>query len=66
MSEIRVDIDELKEKLDEMLEDDYVTVCLKIEEDNYTSSLKLSAVSFDDDEEGAEYGEICEASEELF
>ena len=49
MSKIRVDIDELSEKLDAMREDDFVTAELEIEEDNYDSELKVSDVSFEYD-----------------
>jgi hypothetical protein len=64
MSKIRVDIDELSDKLNEMKEDDYVTAELEIVFDDYSSELKLSAVSFED-EEPIEYGTICEADDEL-
>jgi hypothetical protein len=64
MSKIRVDIDELSEKLGEMKEDDYVTAELEIVFDDYSSELKLSAVSFESDEP-VDFGTICEADDEL-
>lgn len=64
MSKIRVDIDELSEKLDAMREDDFVTAELEIEEDNYDSELKVSAVSFEYDDP-ISYGVVPEVSDEL-
>jgi hypothetical protein len=46
MAKIRVDVDDLCDKLEAMKEDDYVTVELEIIEDDYSSELAVSAVSF--------------------
>lgn len=64
MSKIRVDIDDLTEKLEAMKEDDFVTVELDIVEDDYTSELMLSAVSFEM-EEPVSYGSIGQTDDEL-
>jgi hypothetical protein len=65
MQRIRVDIDELSEKLELMKEDDYVTTELEINDDEYTPELLISAVSFDE-EEPISYGTLNEVSEELY
>lgn len=64
MSNIRVDIEELEARLEQMKEDDYVTVELEIEEDQYSKELHLSAVSFDSDDI-LPYGSLGEVSNEL-
>lgn len=64
MSKIRVDIDELMDKLEAMREDDYVTAELEIEDDDYNSELLVSAVSFEE-EEPLSYGSVSEICEEL-
>lgn len=64
MASIKVDIDELLDKLNAMKEDDYVTTELQIEEDDYCSELLVSAVSFELDEP-ISYGSLTEAVEEL-
>lgn len=64
MSKIRVDIDDLTEKLEAMKEDDFVIVELDIVEDDYTSELMLSAVSFEM-EEPVSYGSIGQTDDEL-
>lgn len=68
MAKIRVDIDELMGKLDEIRSDDYVTVELDIPDDEYDNAfdreLIISAVTFED-EEPIGYGAIAEAVEEL-
>lgn len=64
MSKIKVDIDDLIDRLNEMKEDDYVTTELEIVEDNYDCELRLSAVSFESDEP-IDYGLIAETSDEL-
>lgn len=61
---IRVDIEELVEKLEAMLEDNYVTVELDIEDDEYLNELHVSAVSFETDP--LSYGSLTEVEEELF
>jgi hypothetical protein len=64
MSKIKVDIDEMIERLQEMKEDDYVTAELEIIADSYDCELKLSAVSFDS-EEPIDYGTVAETLDEL-
>lgn len=66
MSKIRVDIDELCDKLDEIKRDNYTIVELDIEddEDEFEKELLLSAVSFEEDEP-ISYGVVGEAMEEL-
>lgn len=64
MSKIRVDIDDLCDKLDAMREDDYVTAELEIVEDDYSNVLQISAVSFEE-EDPISYGAMDEVSEEL-
>lgn len=64
MSKIRVDIDELADKLEAMKEDDYVTTELEIETNGYDSELLISAVSFEENEP-ISYGSVYEASDEI-
>ena len=64
MNKIKVDIDELMERLNEMKEDDYITVELEIISDRYDSELQLNAVSFESDNP-VDYGSIAEISDEL-
>lgn len=64
MNKIKVDIDELMERLNEMKEDDYITVELEIISDRYDSELQLNAVSFESDNP-VDYGSIAETSDEL-
>lgn len=64
MSKIRVDIDDLCDKLEAMKEDDYVTVELEIIDDDYSSELSVSAVSFEETEP-ISYGTVCQADDEL-
>lgn len=64
MTKIRVDIDDLYDKLEAMREDDYVTAELEILEDDYSSELAVSAVSFEEDEP-ISYGTVCQADDEL-
>lgn len=47
---IRVDIDELMDKLDAMKEDDFVTAELTINSDGYESEIELYAVGIEEDE----------------
>lgn len=61
---IRVDIEALIEKLEAMLEDDYVTAEIEIEDDDYLGELHVSAVSFDS--EPVSYGSLSEIEDELF
>ena len=64
MAKIRVDVDDLCDKLEAMKEDDYVTVELEIIEDDYSSELAVSAVSFEEDEP-ISYGTVCQVDDEL-
>lgn len=64
MDSIRVDIEELLDKLNSMLEDNYVTVNLKIKDDGYTKELEIDAVTLDD-EENASYGTLAEIEDEI-
>lgn len=64
MAKIKVDIDELMDRLTEMKEDDYETTELEIDEDVYDTKLNVSAVSFDSDEP-IDYGSISETTEEF-
>ena len=47
---IKVDIDELMEKLDAMKEDDFVTAELTINSNGYDSELEIIAVGIEEDE----------------
>lgn len=47
-----------------MLEDDYITAELHIEEDMYSSELRVCAVGIDD-EAPVDYGTLSEVSDEL-
>ena len=64
VSKIRVDIEDLVGHLNEMLEDDYITAELHIEEDMYSSELRVCAVGIDD-EAPVDYGTLSEVSDEL-
>lgn len=65
MSKIRVDIDELIDKLEEVKNDDFATVELTIDtDDDDYKELLISAVSFDEDEP-INYGIIGENEDEL-
>lgn len=64
MSKIRVDIDDLCDKLEAMKEDDYVTAELEIIDDDYSSELAVSAVSFEETEP-ISYGTVCQVDDEL-
>lgn len=64
INKIKVDIDELIGRLEEMKEDDYVTVELEIINDDYDAELQVSAVSFESPEP-VDYGSITETSDEL-
>lgn len=54
---IKIDIDELADKLDSMREDDYVSAELKITSDGYDSEMEVVAVGIDEDER-VSYGKI--------
>lgn len=58
-AKIQVDIAELMEKLNEMLEDEYATVELKITESEYFSDsfVELKAIDISE-EENCSYGEL--------
>ena len=66
MPRIKVDIDELINKLEEIKQDDYATVEIEIfeDEDEMDKELLLFAVSFDEDEPIG-YGVIAEALEDI-
>lgn len=64
VSKIRVDIEDLVGHLNEMLEDDYITAELHIEEDMYSRELRVCAVGIDD-EAPVDYGTLSEVSDEL-
>ena len=64
MSKIRVDVDDLLEKLNEVKEDEYTTVELEIDADEYCSELLVSAVSFDMPEPYP-YGSLAEIKDEI-
>ena len=61
---IKVDIDELMAKLEEIKNDDYETVLIRIDidEDEIDNELSLAAVSFED-EEPINYGTIGEVEQ---
>ena len=46
---VKLDIDDLIDKLEAMKEDDYVTVSITIKSDGYINEVELSAVSIEDD-----------------
>jgi len=54
---IRVDIDELIDKLEAIREDDFVTTELSIDSDGYDTELEVSAVSIEDDN-NISYGKL--------
>lgn len=54
---IRVDIDELAEKLDAMREDDFVTAELTLKSNGYESEIEVYAVGIEEDER-VSYGKI--------
>lgn len=65
MNKIRVDIDELVDKLEEVKNDDFATVELTIDtDDDGYKELLVSAVSFDEDEP-INYGIVGENEDEL-
>lgn len=64
MGKIRVDIDELVERLQEMQKDDYATVELEITSEKFANELVISAVSFEYDEP-IPYGTLGESEDEL-
>lgn len=64
MCKIRVDIEDLMDRLNDLLEDDYVTAELEIEADKFSSELKVSAVSFEQDDP-IPYGTVGESEGEL-
>ena len=61
---LRVNIDELIDKLEAMREDDYVTVVLTIKGDEYDEEMDVSAFSIEDDSL-ISYGSISGSSEEF-
>lgn len=65
MTKIRVDVDELYDKVSAMREDDCSVAELEIIEDDYSSELQLSAVILDEDTP-ISYGSICQTDIEMF
>jgi len=61
---IRVDIDDLKQKISDAEEDGYVTVELSIESDGYCMELGFRAIGLDG-EEPMDYGRISECTDEI-
>lgn len=61
---IRVNIDELIDKLEAMREDDYVTAILTIKCDEYDEDLELAAFSLEDDS-SVSYGSISGVSDDF-
>lgn len=61
---INIDIEELIEKLQAMLNDDYATAQLEISTERFGSELKVSAVSFEYDEP-IPYGTVREVEGEI-
>lgn len=61
---INIDIEELIEKLQAMLNDDYATAQLEISTERFGSELKVSAVSFEYDEP-IHYGTVREVEGEI-
>ena len=58
-TKIKVDIEELMQRLQDMLDDDYVTVELTINTENYYDDYTLSLKALDiSQEEDVEYGQI--------
>ena len=64
MTKIRVDVDELKETIEEIKEDSYSTIELEIEGDGYYNQLNVSAVSIEEPEP-IPYGSISEVVNEF-
>lgn len=65
MAEIKVDIDDIIDKLNDMKEDGYETALLQIDGDEYSQEMGVFAVSFDEDEP-ISYGIVSESDTELF
>ena len=61
---IRLDIDDVLEKLEAMKEDDFVTVELTIDSDGYSTEIELCALGIDE-EENISYGRLEDLGEEL-
>lgn len=61
---INVDIEELYNKLGEMMGDDYATVQLEISSNRFGNELKVSAISFEYDEP-IPYGSVGEVEGEI-
>lgn len=61
---IRLDIDDVLEKLEAMKEDDFVTVELTIDSDGYNTEIILCAVGIEEDE-NISYGRLEDLGEDL-
>lgn len=59
---IRVDIDELVDKLESMRDDDYVSAEITITSDGYDSEMEIFAVGIDEDE-NLSYGKLEDIGE---
>lgn len=66
MSKIKVDIEDLLDKLNSMLDDEFSVVELVIDSDGFydESILKLKAIDISEDED-ADYGEVQGISDEF-
>lgn len=64
MSKIRVDVDDLLSKVNAIKEDDFVTLELEIEEDDYIKELSINAIGIDG-EDATSYGTLSEVDDEL-
>lgn len=63
-STIKVDLNDLIQKLKLIDEDGYSSVIVEIESDEYSSELRLSAQSIEDDEP-IEYGAVTEETDDF-
>lgn len=64
MSKIKVDVDELIERLTEIRQDEFVIAELEIEESAYDCEMQIRAIGLDD-EETTDYGSISEVTDEI-
>ena len=64
MCKIKVDIEDLMSRLQEMVNDDYATAQLEITGGSFSNELNISAISFEYDEP-IPYGTLGEAEEEI-
>ena len=64
MNTIKVDLDDLMQKIKLVEEDGYLSVIIGIQDDGYGSELVISAQGIDDDEP-IDYGAIPEESDDF-